>query len=388
MDRVQPSSPATSHASSSDAELEGESLSIAVKTLVENTKTFSRVPSDLHDKWIAVQAQQGEISPGRVFFDEGGFRGWWAYNCLGRITTQTANFHGKAECRRLLAELNRPDTSIVYLRRVAKRVATAFPDERGREIEQFRQLVESTRLKRPAPRSSKRRRTSPLKSSHPFATPDVASASTVVGQTIDPPTPDFGGVSTRGQGQPTLPYDDLHLVHDESVLINPDLDASRNLFPAELSNAIATNAHPTEENMLVGAISMSFPAEGSSLDVCQMSLQIRHEKVAYFANKWFGYYLEAIDGLRYTVSPTGSSIVPYPRFTIRGIPRAILLAEFGQEVSYAIQRSPRCLEDARRVRTHTDSVSMIVFAPEQERAQVVLSLGLVEGTQIKDKLFY
>ncbi|RTE75452.1 hypothetical protein BHE90_010085 [Fusarium euwallaceae] len=369
MNGVQPTSPATSHASASDAEFEDESLSTAVKSLVENTKTFSRVPSGLRDKWIDVQAQQA-TSPGRVFFDEGGFLGWFAYNCLGRITTQTANFHGKAECKRLLTELNHPDTSITYVQRVARRVAAAFSDEREQEIEQFRQSLDSTLPKGPTPRSSKRRRTSPPKSSHPFATPD------------------FGGVSTRGQGQPTLPYDDVHLVHDESVLINPDLDASRNLFPAELSNAIATNAHPTEENMLVGAISMSFPAEGSSLDVCQMSLQIRHEKVAYFANKWFGYYLEAIDGLRYTVSPTGSSIVPYPRFTIRGIPRAILSAEFGQEVSYAIQRSPRCLEDARRVRTHTDSVSMIVFAPEQERAQVVLSLGLVEGTQIKDKLFY
>ncbi|RSL73737.1 hypothetical protein CEP54_000284 [Fusarium duplospermum] len=375
MDGVQPSSPVTSHALSSDVEFEGESLAIAVRTLVENTKTFARVPSDLYDEWIAVKdAQQGETSPGRVFLDEGGFRGWLAYNCLVRVTTQTSNFTGKAECKRLLTELDRPDTSIGYLQQVAKGVATSFTGERERDIEQFRH--------------SKRRRTSPPKPSHSFATPGVASASTAVGQTIDPPTPDFGGVSTRGQGQPTLPYDDLHLVHDDSVLINPDLDASRNLFPAELSDAIATNPHPTEENMLVGAISMSFPVEGSSLDVCQLSLQIRHEKVAYFANKWFGYYLEAIDGLRYTVSPTGSSIVPYPRFTIRGIPRAILLAEFGQEVSYAIQRSPRCLEDARRVRTHTDSVSMIVFAQEQERAQVVLSLGLVEGTQIKDKLFY
>lgn len=160
MDGVQPSSPVTSHVSLSDAEFEGESLAIAVKTLVENTKTFSRVPSDLHDEWIAVKAQQDEISPGRVFFDEGGFRGWWAYNCLCRITTQTANFHGKAECRRLLTELNRTETSIVYLQRVARRVATAFPDERGREIEQFRELVESTRPRRSAPRSSKRRRVS------------------------------------------------------------------------------------------------------------------------------------------------------------------------------------------------------------------------------------
>jgi hypothetical protein len=83
-----------------------------------------------------------------------------AYSCLGRTTRQATNFNGKAECKRLLAELNRPDTSIGYLQRVARRVATSFPDERERDIEEFRQLVELTRPKRPAPHSSKRRRVS------------------------------------------------------------------------------------------------------------------------------------------------------------------------------------------------------------------------------------
>jgi len=176
---------------------------------------------------------------------------------------------------------------------------------------------------------------------------------------------------------------------DEHVLVNASLAEATRLLPRDLSNAIKRNPDPKNENILVAAISMTFP-NGSFTDKfgCQMALEVTDDKVQYLAWELFEVRLETRAGLRYVCfADSGSKILPNPKFTLQGCRRKIISSTFGPEMSNAITTSPLYQDDARQWRDCTDCVSMVISHQAHDGAVIFVSLGLWEGARIKKKLY-
>ena len=176
-------------------------------------------------------------------------------------------------------------------------------------------------------------------------------------------------------------------VKDEKVLVNPPLERVKHLFPANLFNSIKRYHDPENKNVVVASISISFPNELLRESVgCRMSLEVTADKVQHLARDLFDARLEVEDGVQYLCSGC-VKVTPIPKLTLTGCKRNVLSSTFGSETFHGIETSYRYQYEAMHLWDTTECVAMVISASAQEGAVIYISLGLWEGTAIKDKLF-
>lgn len=161
------------------------------------------------------------------------------------------------------------------------------------------------------------------------------------------------------------------------------------LFPPYLSGAVKRIPDTVNENALVAAIAMTFPAaQATKRFGCHMTLDITENKVEHIARELFHAHLETTEGLRYVCLPGGAKVLPNPHFTLRGCRHEIILPIFGPETSGAIMASPVYREEFRQGRNCTDCVSMVISHGAHDGGSIIVTLGLREGALLKDKLYH
>lgn len=185
-------------------------------------------------------------------------------------------------------------------------------------------------------------------------------------------------------GYPSLDY----VAEDKHVLVNASLAAAIGLFPSYLASAIRRIPDPRNENAWVAAISMTFPSP-PFIDRfgCQIALEVTENKVQHIAKELFDAHLETTAGLRYFRLPSGAKILPNPKSTLRGCRYDSISPMFGLEISGAIIAGPVHQDDIKKGNDSADCVSMVISHQANDGAVIYVSLGLLEGTQIKEKLF-
>ncbi|KAL6405581.1 putative serine threonine protein kinase [Ilyonectria robusta] len=315
----------------------------ALDVLLQQVNRYKRAPGSWQESWEALQ-QAHESSTAKIFANQG-FHAWFAYFLTKNGADIQFRFRGKAACNRVIARLDTEPPN--------------FGDRTASENS------------RPAPSSA-----NPIS---PTATPTSARAPP---PSLDDSTPEqvlvHSSVSSSN-----------HLAEDGLVFVNGSLEMTTRLFPREFSDGIMRNPHPRDESTLVAAMSMTFPnAPYTDTLGCQVALEITEDKVQHLARELFGVRLEIRAGLRYLCVPGGSAkVLPNPNFTLQGCRCDAILPTFGPEMSKAIQASPKFQEEAKQWRDCTDCVSMVISHMATERAIMYLSLGLWEGTQIKERLY-
>ena len=175
---------------------------------------------------------------------------------------------------------------------------------------------------------------------------------------------------------------------DEHVLVNASLAAATDLFPAYLAGAIRRIPHPSSKNVLVAAISITFPAAAFTSKIrCQMALMVTDNKVQRIAKELFGAELEINAGLRYVCLSASTKVLPNPLLTLQGCRLDVISTIFGEETACAITASPLYQEDIRQGHDYTDCVSMVISHQAADGATLYVSLGLMRGNEIRDKLY-
>ncbi|CVL03347.1 uncharacterized protein FMAN_15244 [Fusarium mangiferae] len=352
-----PGSPGLPHPPASEI-----ALLPGVTTFLQQTEPYERVAKEFRASWESVQHDDKHDVIAKAFYEAGDFVAWFAYFRIKRAAEQSASCTGKTDCRRLIDILQHADVHIQ--RQLATKVVAVFSDEQKEKIEKLHEKM--------SPPAARQRQSSTHDQLQISEAPQPHT------------TPSFNTDRVMIE-RPTIPAPNSFLTSYEQVIVNPPLNTAKKLLHKDLSNAIGTTQNPIPKGALLAAISMAFPPTGGK-DDCQMVLEILEDKVQHFAKRWFKKRLESKDGLRCLVARDGSTIVPYPQFTLRGFQRR-RRTDFGLVVSHAITTSPRYQDDEKHSRPYTDGVSMVVSAQANARAHVYLSLGLVEGIRIKDKLF-
>ncbi|RMJ03664.1 hypothetical protein CDV36_014808 [Fusarium kuroshium] len=347
-----------------------------------NITRLQRPPTTLQGRLTALptwleHVEQGQHgSAARSFYERSGFAAWFSYSLVKHAADHQTSFADKAACKHIISRLN--DTTAGYQRRLAAEVIGHLPRHDERRIKSLRKKLQHGQTQKMPPRQNrnKRQRVANDDSISPEPAPEPAS----VLSPIQAP-------SVREQATTHFTCDSLFFPH-EDILVNASLESARKLFPEDLSNSIETLPQLNNQGKAIAALSMSFPRVSSDENpVCQMALEITHDRIQHFAMEWFGHRVEAKDGLRYLAGPDGTKIIPCPQFTLQGFRLEMLPQAFGQDIVDAIQKTPVYQDDVGRARLHTGSVSMIISHQQEATAHVYLSLALVEGTRIAMKLF-
>lgn len=136
---------------------------------------------------------------------------------------------------------------------------------------------------------------------------------------------------------------------------------------------------------LKAAITMDFPIDG--LVDCLMSLAIYHTKVEYLALSLFNVHVESAGQVQYVVLNEGAKLLPSPEMTLKGALDENIIRILGSETHAAIQSSRMRRKEMEEGNHVTECVSMIITSRPEEGAIINLSLGLKDGTNLKNKLY-
>ncbi|KAM4063368.1 hypothetical protein HRG_013901 [Hirsutella rhossiliensis] len=370
--------------------MEGDSLTSSVNgpqtsrvaLLFNQLSNYERAPKGFMKSWRETQ-QAGECSTARIFLDEGKFPAWFAYFLTKNAAETRYHFHGKAECSRLISDLE--TESVASRKLLAAQVAAAIGPEVAQKINSLHHkrikplqngsMVHDSKKRRSIIDSDDRPPPSPANLRSPTTTPNVPELS------LDH-VPDQTSLCSSVD----LSY---CFAENEHVLVNASLANATRLFPRDLSNGIKRNHDPIDGNVLAAAISMTFPnAPFTEKFGCQMALEVTDDKVQHLARELFEVRLETRAGLRYVCFAGGcSKILPNPKFTFQGCRRNVILSTFGSDISNAITASPLYQDETRQWRDSTDCVSMVISHQAHDGALIFVSLGLWEGIQIRKKLY-
>lgn len=164
------------------------------------------------------------------------------------------------------------------------------------------------------------------------------------------------------------------------------LETSR-LCPSYLAGAIRRVPHAVHHTLSAGIV-MTYPNEAIAGRIgYQMALEVRPNKIDHIASELFKAHFETDGGLRYLCLPGGTNVQPNPSITLRGCRMDAILPMFGPEINDALMASPMYQDDARQVLPHTTAVTMVISSQSTEHAVIFLSLGLMEGTFIANRLY-
>lgn len=184
-----------------------------------------------------------------------------------------------------------------------------------------------------------------------------------------------------------LPYTDA-LAEGGHVRWHGSLLGTAQLFPRYLAGAVKRTANPTDGSGYVTAVAMILPAAPfATRRGCQMTLDIMSNKVEHLAMDLFNVHLETTEGLRYLCCAGGAKVLPNPKLTVRGCLHSAITRIFGAETAHAIRASPGYQDEVKQGRDCTDCVSMAISHGAEDVAQIVVELGLREGSLISERLF-
>ncbi|EGY23489.1 uncharacterized protein VDAG_04927 [Verticillium dahliae VdLs.17] len=340
-----------------------------------------RGPKGLADSWREAQHVADKSVPG-VLLKEGGFPVWYGYLLAKGDVEKSSRFAGKAATRDLIADLeNRP---VEYLKSLATTVTCKINPVVAAKVEQVRRTRIECQTKSMSQKSNKRPRTADNNDDR-IGRPITPSPTFLPGD----PAFHLTNLDCSPQELDLHPDDPLnYLAESKHVLVNASLKGATRLFPTSLSDSIKRIPNPINENGLVAGISMTFPrAPYTDKFGCQMAIEILENKVEWIAQKLFDVRLETTEGLRYVLLPGGTKVLPHPSITLQGGCFEVVPHIFGSETDRAITASPAHQDDVKQAMKRTSSVSMVVSHQARNGAVIYVSLGLLEGTQIKDKLF-
>ncbi|KAI1841715.1 hypothetical protein JX266_012083 [Neoarthrinium moseri] len=325
--------------------------SVITQTILSRVDCFGRPPTTLQEAWKQVQ-QEGNTSTAKIFLDTS-FSSWFAHLVALRSIETSTKFEGKADCRRLLTQL---ETESEDFRRS---VAVDLNAQIAPDIEEKIRKIHERLLHEPASHTSKRRRLDDDNTSElDYTASPEESAS---------PSPPF---------PPT-----------RHILCDASLDLTTELFPPLTSAAIRRVPHSAQPETLTAAVAMSFPAANYDTYDCQLSMEIMEHKVERIARDLFEVDLETTDGLRYVCGPSGGRLLPNPHLTLQGCRYDVIPRIFGKKVFDAICGSLSYQKEVKQRLLRSSHVSMVISHKAKDGAQLFVSLGLREGSQIRDELF-
>lgn len=108
-----------------------ESQSEQVTLLLKQLNNFERAPKRFMKSWRETQ-QAMENTTARIFLDEGKFSAWFAYFLTKNAVENRGHFLGKADCSRLIDNLE--SEPVESRRLLASRVAAAIQPEVEKRI--------------------------------------------------------------------------------------------------------------------------------------------------------------------------------------------------------------------------------------------------------------
>ncbi|KAK1975588.1 hypothetical protein LZ30DRAFT_605288 [Colletotrichum cereale] len=118
-----------------------------------------------------------------------------------------------------------------------------------------------------------------------------------------------------------------------------------------------------------------------------MAIEIRANKIDHIASELFGAHLETNAETRCLCLPGGTTVLPNPSITLSGCRMDAIPLMFGPEIYEAVIAGPMYQDDAHQFLQHTAAVTMLVSQQSAEHAILFLSLGLMEGTFIANRLY-
>lgn len=372
--------------------MEGDAQSIdnsqpeLVTLLLNQIKDYEgeRGPKNLSQSWQKTH-QAEEDSTARLFLEEGKFPAWFAYFLAKNGAENSGHFTGKADCRRLIAGLEK--VSAENRKLLAKRVASNIPPQVKERIQHLENRVVKTLQNDSMTQQSNKRRRTTDSSSYPDTSVGLSTPTATSSGAAAYNSPLDHSTQEQVLANPSFDSSD-YFAEDKHVLVNASLVETTDLLPSYLSAAIKRNPDPSTMNRFVAAVALTFPnAPVTDKFGCQMTLEVTENKVEYIARELFGVHLETTAGLRYVYLPGGAKVLPNPTITLRGCRYDTPESIFGPETYNAITASPAFQDDIKRSRDRTDSVSMLISHEAREGAVIFASLGPREGTLIKNKLY-
>lgn len=120
-----------------------------------------------------------------------------------------------------------------------------------------------------------------------------------------------------------------------------------------------------------------------------MAFDISESKLPYLAHRWFNTSVECDwRGARHLcIENERVKIIPVPTLFLEGIRKQMAQAEFGPEVFEAIEATSIFQNEMKMGLPTTSTVMLKIANLPDTKAQVLITLDEVKGTQIKKKLW-
>ncbi|KAH6972419.1 hypothetical protein BKA56DRAFT_594088 [Ilyonectria sp. MPI-CAGE-AT-0026] len=189
---------------------------------------------------------------------------------------------------------------------------------------------------------------------------------------------------TRIIGPTTNPVDNT--ISLNTAIHHISIDDAKRLLPADLVESIVTRPDPKNEDNLLAAISLSFPATDNLPHTCQMAFEIAPENISHYAFALFRVRLKTKHGFQQAYIGDGLKMLPTPKLTLQGAWRDMIPVVFGPEISSAICASPIYVADARRRLDTTDSVSLEIDGQPDVSAIMYAYVEPQKGLELKNRL--
>lgn len=240
-----------------------------------------RFPNGLEQLWRET-CQSDNASTAKIFLGDGGEKGfytWFAYTLLKVNASNTGHFPGKVTCGHLVNEIE--NTSKKDRELLAREVAEKIKSNEKLKGLYKKMAEHSDDTSRPSRKRPRIRDDNTLR-----------GASIDISSTISPSS--GANVSTHDISleEALMHPASNHAAQPDGVVVNASLAALRR-FPQYLSEAIKRNPDPTNNNVLVAAIAMTFP-DGRVMTGfgCQMTIHITDNKIEHLARILFDVHLE------------------------------------------------------------------------------------------------
>ncbi|KAK8070320.1 hypothetical protein PG994_006936 [Apiospora phragmitis] len=261
----------------------------AAQIILNKLRSFDRPPSNFVQAW-------NKVLTDKTFLDKG-FSAWFGYLLVSRAAETASHFPGKADCKRVAKQLEESDE---FRQLVAEQVYQIINPEVEEKVASLPQ--EAVRLAM----SHAPKRRNDLCVYLPTCSP--AGSST-----------EHATSSEKRTDAAILPNTFLAARH---ILYNASLRDATDLFPPFISSAIRRTPHPANPDVLVAAITMSFPATNSDTFECQLSIEITENKIERIAREIFEVDLETTAGLRYVCLP---GVVKFCQITLSHFKGAVTI---------------------------------------------------------------
>jgi hypothetical protein len=162
------------------------------------------------------------------------------------------------------------------------------------------------------------------------------------------------------------------------------------LIGGELYNSIIINPILATPGLYVAAISMLFPTTPcTDTDTCTMTLDIKPDAATEFARAGFDVPLRTDSAgnrcLKY--SHGASSVMASEQFLLQGCNLDFVYKSFKDEMMQAIVTNPVYYDERQQCQKTTNCITMTIPRRADEKAVIYVSMNLLNGTRIKDKLF-